>query len=235
MLSGGKAFLSRARSRSRFALMAGLMGALLCAALFISFPEIDLAVSRIFYRPKIGGDLEPGFWLAQSESLKFFFWLIDAISRAVLLASIAVTVVLAFKKSPKRLASAIVTLSLLAGPTLLVNSGLKEHWHRARPGQIVEFGGQKQFTPAWIISDQCARNCSFTSGHAAAGFSFLIGYFVAQSPLWLWLGVLAGTLTGLTRIMVGAHFLSDVVFSFFVVYLTTALVTLVLTARARAV
>ena len=47
----------------------------------------------------------------------------------------------------------------------------------------------------------------------------------AASRIWIWLGLIVGSFTGLTRIAVGAHFLSDVVFSFFAVYLVAALVT----------
>jgi lipid A 4'-phosphatase len=83
-----------------------------------------------------------------------------------------------------------------------------------------------------VKSDQCDRNCAFTSGHAAAGFSFIALYFVARSPLWLWLSLACGGLIGWTRVAVGAHFLSDVVFSFFLVYLISAAVAWILVTIA---
>ena len=126
----------------------------------------------------------------------------------------------------------MVTISLVLGPAVVVNSVLKEHWDRARPRELQDFGGSKQFTPAWVKSNQCDRNCAFTSGHAAAGFSFIALYFVARSPLWLWLSLACGGLIGWTRIAVGAHFLSDVVFSFFLVYLISAAVAWILVTIA---
>lgn len=226
------AFISQAQARGRQAFVMGLIGAIGLAILFIAFPELDIGASQLFYKQGQGG-VVPGFWLADSEFLKVFFRLVDDVAQGVLLLSIAIAVFYGLKKHPRFLASAIVATSLLLGPAIAVNAVFKEHWDRARPRQIVEFGGAKQFTPAWVISDQCSRNCSFVSGHAAAGFSFVVGYFVSQSRAWLWLGLAFGGLTGLTRIMVGAHFLSDVVFSFFIVYLIAAIVTLASTQMAR--
>ena len=146
----------------------------------------------------------------------------------MLIAAIVLLIVRSFKKHARLLPTAIVTFSLILGPGVLVNSVFKEHWDRARPRQIQEFGGDKQFTPAWVVSNQCDRNCSFTSGHAAAGFAFVVMHFVARSRTWLWLGLASGALIGAARIAVGAHFLSDIVFSFFLVYLVAALVARIL-------
>jgi lipid A 4'-phosphatase len=119
---------------------------------------------------------------------------------------------------------------LIVGPMLAVNAGLKESWGRARPRDVVEFGGAHKFTPAWIISDQCSHNCAFTSGHAAAGFSLCIGFFVSRRKIWLNGGLLFGGLVSLSRMMNGAHFFSDVLFSFFVVFISAAIVTWLLAA-----
>jgi len=53
-------------------------------------------------------------------------------------------------------------------------------------------------------------------------------HFVARGSLWLWLSLAFGGLIGASRIAVGAHFLSDVVFSFFLVYLISAAVAQIL-------
>ena len=57
------------------------------------------------------------------------------------------------------------------GPGLVVNGILKEHWGRARPRDVTQFGGDRRFTPALVIADQCERNCSFSAGHPSAGFA----------------------------------------------------------------
>ena len=40
-------------------------------------------------------------------------------------------------------------LGLLVGPGLVVNGILKDHWGRARPAEIIEFGGTAHFSPAF--------------------------------------------------------------------------------------
>lgn len=126
----------------------------------------------------------------------------------------------------KKKAYLYLILAMLLGPLLVVNGLMKEFSGRARPRHVVEFAGNKTFTPAFIISDQCKKNCSFVSGHASAGF-----YFVALSLLFtgnrrriiFWSAVAAGGFIGLVRIIQGGHFLSDVIFSFVFVYLTSLL------------
>lgn len=113
-------------------------------------------------------------------------------------------------------------LAVLAlGPGLMVNEVLKAHSGRARPATVAEFGGDKVFTPAFAPSDQCQRNCSFVSGHAAMGFFLIALAWVFRDRRWLWAGIALGALVGLGRMAQGAHFLSDVVFAFWVVYGTS--------------
>jgi membrane-associated PAP2 superfamily phosphatase len=117
-------------------------------------------------------------------------------------------------------------LSLALGPGLLVNTLLKEHSGRARPVTTVTFGGTKQFSGAWVIGDQCARNCAFVSGHAAVAAWPVAGAFLARRRrtrrAWLAGGLLAGLAVGLGRMATGSHFLSDVVLAVLMVYLVTA-------------
>jgi lipid A 4'-phosphatase len=110
----------------------------------------------------------------------------------------------------------------VTGPMLLVNGVFKDHWGRARPSQVVEFGGTQQFTRAALPADQCPKNCSFVSGHASVGFYFLALAFVwpRRRALWLAAGTALGLGVGLVRIVQGGHFLSDVLFAGIVVYLT---------------
>jgi membrane-associated phospholipid phosphatase len=112
------------------------------------------------------------------------------------------------------------------GPGLVVNTVLKDHWGRARPLQIEQFGGSRAFTPAPLPAAQCARNCSFPSGHAALGFSLLAFALLLPPGAARRLATAAalgvGVLVGLARIAQGAHFLSDVVYAGLVVYGTTA-------------
>ena len=102
------------------------------------------------------------------------------------------------------------------GPGLVVNVVFKDHWGRARPRDVVEFGGAKAFTPAFVISDQCPKNCSFVAGHPSMAFAMVALALVAARKRRAWLIALAltvGAVVGFGRIVQGGHFLSDVVFS----------------------
>ncbi len=190
--------------------------------LLVAFPQIDLTVASRFYDPTTG------FWLKDQWLIRFIYDLVPWVSRAVL-AGLLVFLVLARtvrRHHPfvvaHRKAALYLLLVALVGPLFLVNSVFKDHWGRARPSQVVEFGGTKTFTRAAVPTDQCAKNCSFVSGHASAGFFFLAPafVFVRRRRLWLAVGTGAGLVIGLVRIIQGGHFLSDVIFCGIVVYLT---------------
>ncbi|MFX9123683.1 phosphatase PAP2 family protein, partial [Acinetobacter baumannii] len=86
---------------------------------------------------------------------------------------------------------------------------------------IADFGGSAHYVPPLLPSRQCDRNCSFPSGHAAAGFWLISGAWVwtGHRRRWLTGGLLFGAVIGLTRIAQGGHFLSDVLASLTVVWL----------------
>lgn len=67
---------------------------------------------------------------------------------------------------------------------------------------------------------QCQRNCAFACGDASVGFFFLAPAFILakRRRAWLAVGLAAGGLLGLMRLAQGGHFLSDVIFSFYIVY-----------------
>lgn len=218
------AFSKFTKARSLQALKISVPICILLGILFVNFSQLDLIASHWFYDEKlrIPATNYSGFWLAQSAFLQFIYKAVDVISRLALFISIFTFVWLMLKRNAKAFYAAIVMFSLLTGPLIAVNGIFKEHWGRARPLSVEEFDGKQQFTPAWIIADQCKHNCSFTSGHAAAGFALCVGFFVSRRKIWLISGLVLGGLVGLTRMMNGAHFLSDVIFSFFIVYIVSA-------------
>ena len=114
-----------------------------------------------------------------------------------------------------RLPLAFVVLAGALGPGLLVNSGFKDNWQRARPYQVQPFGGTQQFTRAAVMTDQCNNNCSFVSGHVACGF-FLASLMLVhrrRQRLWGAIGVASGLLIGYARMADSAHWLSDVLWA----------------------
>lgn len=210
-----------------------LLVILVLGGIFVALPQIDLAVTRSVY------DAEQGFWLKQHVIVRFVYDLVPWVTRTVVVGLVLfLFAAWTFFRNrnffrQQRRAALYLLLVMIVGPGLLVNGVFKNHWGRARPSQVTEFGGTKQFTRAAVPADQCARNCSFVSGHASTGFYFLALAFVTRRRvLWLALGTGLGLGIGLVRIMQGEHFLSDVVFCGIVVYLT-ARVLHVLMFRAR--
>ena len=121
---------------------------------------------------------------------------------------------------PRRIA-VFLLLSLSLGPGLLVNVLLKDQLGRPRPVQTINFGGKHAHVRPFVPSNACYRNCSFVSGHASMGFYLLSFAFVFPKfrRKWVGIGLVAGGAIGYVRMAQGGHFLSDVVFAFFAVYL----------------
>lgn len=203
----------RLRLREREAARTLLTMALLLA-LFIGWPALDLRASALFHRPDqgfIGNDwaLVRGVYLA----VPWLGW-----AAAIAGALVAAT----HWSGPRGLGvrwwrrTMVLALMMLLGVAGLVNGVLKEHWGRARPIAVQAFGGEREFSPAGVPVDQCSRNCSFVSGHAATGFA-LGAVGLLGSPRtrrrWARIGLVAGLLVGLGRISQGGHFLSDVLFA----------------------
>jgi membrane-associated PAP2 superfamily phosphatase len=160
----------------------------------------------------------------------WFLYGVDVLGRCILLCSIMCFLAMLVKKHNQTFNAFVVMVCLIMGPLLAVNMIFKDHWGRARPMQIEAFGGTKKFTAPWVMNDQCHHNCSFPCGHAAAGFVLSIGTLVSRRKFWLPAGIALGASFGLVRMLNGAHFLSDVIFSYFIVMLTSGGTALVISA-----
>lgn len=205
--------------RSRRSVLWFTGGFLLLCGGSVLLPGIDLWASGLFYRP---GD---GFFLGNWPPFRIAH---EYLSVVVATYAIAVAALLLtglawrrsiFGLSPR--AAIFLLLSLALGPGLTVNTIFKDHWGRARPAQIAQFGGEKKFTPAFVPSDQCARNCSFPAGDPAMGFYLVSAALLAGSAPARRNGVVAavalGAALGVVRLAQGGHFLSDVIASGFLV------------------
>jgi lipid A 4'-phosphatase len=213
-IAGDTPVASHGTLRTRLAWIGLSTAAALAAALFLAMPWIDLAVARMLYAPGAGF---AGQHVARVDGLRNAF-------RGFYIGAIVLCVaglLLTWRARPQwlrlgRLHWLFMAVCLAVGPGLIANLILKDQWGRARPRQVVEFGGTKAFTPPLLIADQCKRNCSFVSGEAAS--TFVVPYALAiLVSRWSLALVLAGTVGGLAagfvRMAQGAHFLSDVVFA----------------------
>ncbi len=131
----------------------------------------------------------------------------------------------------KRLRFAIIGLIFgpIVGSGIIANWYFKDNWGRARPIQVQEFGGDKIYTPPFVKTDQCKKNCSWISGESSAAFSFLVGTLILKNPLFFSLNIVFGFIVSFCRISMGGHFLSDNLFAlFFMIYLALAFKYLVI-------
>ncbi|HXQ50812.1 MAG TPA: phosphatase PAP2 family protein [Stellaceae bacterium] len=191
-----------------------------CGATVV-FPGIDLAASALFHDPA------RGFFLADFAPIRFLRAAIPYLAVAIALAGLGLIAVSArgrWRGLDWR-AGAFLLLALAVGPGLVVNVVFKDHWGRARPAQVASFGGEARFSPAFVPSDQCARNCSFPAGDPAVGFVLVGAGFLAVTP-WRRRSIIGaalglGAVIGLARMAQGGHFLSDVIASGFLVCATT--------------
>lgn len=183
--------------------------------LLVAFPQIDLGVSGLFHDPATGR------FVSEGPLLNFLRKGVPPVLYGVLvfLGLQWLGGWLTGAGTPRALDGrrvAFVVTALALGPGLIVNGVLKEWWGRARPSDILAFGGEARFTPPWMMTDQCVSNCSFVSGHAAMAFWTVALALLVPRP-WRGAAVAAalafGAVMGAARIVVGGHFLSDVVFA----------------------
>lgn len=188
--------------------------------LFLKYPEMDIAVSAWFFDP------EHGFYLEKNDLFQFIrqlylktMYLLVVVVTALLIRSYMIG---ARRQVPLNVWG-FVAASFLVGPILITNTLLKAHWGRARPDDVLEFGGAAMFTPPVLISDQCSANCSFVSGEGSGISAMLIVLAVVLWPnLKGWWRALALATVPLSlfaialRVVTGRHFLSDTIFAILV-------------------
>lgn len=120
------------------------------------------------------------------------------------------------EKSLHHLLYVAVFATLAVWFSLQANLALKDFWGRFRPYELS--ASHKEFT-SWLHPNGINGHKSFPSGHTMAGTLMIVfSWFASSQPirkkLWIF-GVAYGVLLGISRIIIGAHFTSDVVFSFF--------------------
>ncbi len=194
-----------------------LLLAVVAGALMFFFPQIDMNATAAFYD---GFDFD---W-RESQTAEFLHNLVHPVSVALAIGFAVMMFYHLWRKTGWR-RWLFLLLTLMIGPGLIVNTGLKDNWGRARPVHLVEFGHWgKQYTPPLVMANQCFSNCSFVAGDPAFGFWFHSFAYVAprRRRKLFWGGMAVGVGYGVLRIGMGAHFLSDVFFAGVVITLTSA-------------
>lgn len=203
------------------------------ALLMLALPGIDLRISAMFFD---GTSFPRDRWWQTFEQVGLTVFLCASV--------VAVVALYLFNRAAGRSLwgidgrrVAFLLLVIMLGPGLIVNATLKNNFGRARPRDVAEFGGLKQFTPAFVVSRECSTNCSFSSGDAAGGFvAIALVLALSRSRLLMLAAILFGSAISLARIATGAHFFSDTVVSLFVMLILSDVLNyyLVLSSDERA-
>jgi len=183
--------------------------AVLALAVFAIWPELDLAGAHYFYH---GGGF---FGRNNLERLARDFFRVTPFVVLTAYAALwaARRLGARLRWAPSGRAVIFLIATMVIGPGLIVNLGLKDHWHRPRPIQTQDFNGPSPFVPWYDGSGGCIKNCSFVSGEAASGF-WMVAPASVLPPPWrapaIFVAFAFGFGASLLRLAFGGHYLSDV-------------------------
>ena len=182
------------------------------AAIFLIWPQIDLAMTHAFYDPQHAFYGATVFGRTLREIFRLASYTIFA---AFVLAYISARLYARKRLVPTGRNLAFLALTLALGPSLSVNLLIKEHSHRPRPFQTTEFGGQWEFRPFGHFDGQCVTDCSFVSGETSTA-AWSLAPALLTPPPWraavIGASVLFTLVMGVERVAYGGHYLSDVTF-----------------------
>ena len=176
---------------------------------FAIWPELDLAGAHYFYHS--------GGFFGRNSFERFgrdFFRVTPFVVLAAYAALwLAKGLGVRLRWAPSGRALIFLIATMVIGPGLIVNLGLKDHWHRPRPVQTQDFNGPSPFRPWYDDNGACKKNCSFVSGEAATGF-WMVAPASVLPPPWRAPAIVAAFAFGfgasLLRLAFGGHYLSDV-------------------------
>jgi lipid A 4'-phosphatase len=199
------------RTGLKIALVIGVAIGLICAV----DPQLDLDLSAWSFDSKVQMfEVNAQMWVQHARNAARLL-----ITLLVLPAFVAVVGKLVLPRRRMLIegrAALFLIVTLAIGPGLVTNLILKDHWGRARPIDVQQFGGTEHFTAWWNPTGDCPTNCSFIAGEPSGAFWTLAPAALAPPELraLAYGAALAfGAAVGVLRIAAGAHFFSDVVFA----------------------
>jgi lipid A 4'-phosphatase len=200
-------------SRISFIILATL--GVLTGVIFAADPSLDLQVAAFFRELVSHAEMRPLHRVIEIMRELGPLMIVAAVVPAV----VALVMKMFWPRRPTLISSTsalFLITSLALGPGLLVNALLKETWARPRPGMVTEFGGDYAFKPWWDPRGTCDSNCSFVSGETSSA-AWLSAPALLVPPPWRYValgaaGIYAVAVAGM-RMLVGGHFLSDVIFA----------------------
>ncbi len=203
--------------RARRELVVLLVLATMTTLLFWS-TDLDIRAAALFYRPENPTDVWPfqNWWPWQLLYDYAFPFTVGAGLVALL-----VYIASHFNAQSRRFRrkALYILLVIALGPGVVVNLVFKDHWGRPRPVHVTQFGGEYQYVQPLKFGHTPDK--SFVCGHCSVGYAFFVLYFLSQNHKLIYFVltlVLAWTM-GFTRMTSGGHFLSDILWSGYLVFL----------------
>jgi lipid A 4'-phosphatase len=194
---------------------AALLAVLAGGTVLLSGTGLDLWISSLFFAPGAGG----GWPLKQTAVIRvvnqYGSWPTYALAVAggvLLLLGLGLVRFRAWWRP-----GAVILLTIVLGSWLIPEHLVKPQWGRPRPLQVTAFGGTQKYRPVWRPGPP-AEGKSFPSGFASMAFGLIgLAYLFPRRPRRgraAAAGAIAwGSLMGLARIVQGAHFASDILWS----------------------
>lgn len=197
----------------RAGLISSAVLAVAVGVVFALWPELDLMAARYFHVGErvFAGATPAGDWARRVGYLTPFAILIGAFAIHFFRRRKGVA-----DPRPAGRTLLFLALSMALAPGLMANLIFKDHWHRPRPAQVVEFGGTMEFRPWYRMDGACKRNCSFVSGEGSSAFWTLAPAMMAPPPVRPFAAAAAlafGVSVSALRMAFGGHFLSDTIFA----------------------
>lgn len=197
-----------------------LVSAVLAVAAHTLQGDIDVSISSLFFdAPGNTFDLSHSIWLEilGHQAARALPVIVGALALAAGVAG-------GFADSLRPWRRILFTLgvAVILGPAII--SVLKSSTAAHCPHDLQMFGGvieyaRERASPIWAPSAAAAGHC-LPSGHAGGGYALVALYFAgwaAGRPEWrwrgLWIGVGAGVLFSVVRVIQGAHFPSQTMWS----------------------
>lgn len=180
--------------------------------------DLDFQVANLFYHPGHAVDDWPFRHFGIIRFLYDYAFPFTVVSGLVALIVYIAGHFHSFTRRFRRRAL-FVLLVIALGPGVVVNLVVKDHWGRPRPVHIQQFGGEYSYVPPAKFGHTPDK--SFVCGHCSVGYAFFVLYFLSQNHkvLYFLLTLSLAWMMGFTRMTAGGHFLSDVLWSGYLVFL----------------
>jgi len=181
--------------------------------------DLDISVEKKFF------SRETGWFLDQKQPWKFLHQY-GTIPGVLLTLGALAGLIFCMAKSRYRSYRKyflLLVLTAVIGAGFTVNIVMKPYWGRPRPRQTTEFGGQWAYRHPHQIGTP-GKGQSFPCGHCTMGFLFVTLFFFRERSRFLStaggsFGLVYGFLIGAGRMVQGAHFATDVLWSLGVILL----------------